>query len=101
MKKKAVLSKSEQEMEASLARGEWKQVSPRRLAEAKEEFAEIKTERVNARFRATDIALLKMKAEREGMPYQTLLGSVIHKFVTGQLVDVDSVKVVVSQMKKK
>jgi hypothetical protein len=30
---------------------------------------------------------LKLRADSEGMPYQTLLSSIVHKFVTDQLVD--------------
>jgi hypothetical protein len=30
---------------------------------------------------------LKLRADSEGLPYQTLLSSIVHKFVTDQLVD--------------
>ena len=30
---------------------------------------------------------IKLKAEHEGIPYQTLISSVLHKFVTDQLID--------------
>lgn len=33
------------------------------------------------------VSQLKDEAERIGMPYQTLIGSVLHRFVTGELVD--------------
>jgi len=35
----------------------------------------------------SDLELLKAKALKEGMPYQTLINSVLHKFVTNQLSD--------------
>ncbi len=60
-----------------------------------------KIERVNARFSAADVAMLKMIAERQGIPYQTLLGSVVHKYVTGQLVDVDSAMLALEALTKK
>ena len=44
---------------------------------------------LSVRIEGADIAALKRLAEREGMPYQTLLCSVIHKYVTGTLVDVN------------
>ncbi len=33
-----------------------------------------------------DLSQLKNKAEEEGIPYQTLIASVLHKYVTGRLV---------------
>ena len=35
----------------------------------------------------SDLEKLKARALEEGMPYQTLLNSVLHKYITGQLVD--------------
>ena len=40
----------------------------------------------------SDVAALKNLAEREGIPYQTLLGSIVHKYVTGSLVDLNEAK---------
>ena len=40
----------------------------------------------------SDVAALKNLAEREGIPYQTLLGSIVHKNVTGSLVDLNEAK---------
>lgn len=42
---------------------------------------------ISLRVNAQDLDRLKMKAEREGIPYQTLILSVLHKFVNDQLVD--------------
>ena len=42
---------------------------------------------ISLRVNSQDLELLKMRAEYEGIPYQTLLSSIIHKFVTEQLVD--------------
>lgn len=46
-----------------------------------------KTERINVRLSRYDMDGLKRLASEEGIPYQTLLGSIIHKYVTGRLVD--------------
>jgi len=40
-----------------------------------------KDARVNFRISQHDLNLLKHKANMEGMPYQTMLGSLVHKFV--------------------
>ena len=45
-----------------------------------------KQERVNLRLTGYDLLHLKRKAEEEGLPYQTLMASVLHKFVSGRLV---------------
>jgi len=38
-----------------------------------------------------DLRALKEAAQREGLPYQTLLASVLHKYVTNQLVDEEKI----------
>ena len=43
--------------------------------------------RVNLRFSERDLYLVKIKALEEGMPYQTLISSVIHKYLKGYLVE--------------
>jgi predicted DNA binding CopG/RHH family protein len=46
-----------------------------------------KTKNINIRISEYDLADLKRKAEEEGMPYQTLISSVLHKYITDRLVD--------------
>ncbi|MDQ6950845.1 MAG: hypothetical protein Q9M26_04205, partial [Mariprofundales bacterium] len=46
-----------------------------------------KDARINIRLSSRDLRSLQTRALREGMPYQTLVASVLHKFVDGQLVD--------------
>jgi len=46
-----------------------------------------KTKNINFRISEYDLAHLKRKAEEEGIPYQTLVSSVLHKYITGRLVD--------------
>ena len=46
-----------------------------------------KTKRVNLRLAKRDFHLAHIKALEEGLPYQTLLSSVIHKYLTGRLID--------------
>lgn len=45
----------------------------------------IKDRRVNIRLSAGDLRDIQVKALEEGMPYQTLITSVLHKYVTGRL----------------
>jgi len=44
---------------------------------------------ISLRIPEGNILALKKKALEEGMPYQTLIGSVLHKYVTGKLVPRD------------
>ena len=47
----------------------------------------IKDKRVNIRLSSVDLLDIQAKALEEGMPYQTLIASVLHKYVTGKLAD--------------
>ena len=46
----------------------------------------LKDRRVNIRLSSPDLMDIQARAVEEGMPYQTLMASVLHKYVTGQLV---------------
>ena len=46
-----------------------------------------KTRSINIRISEYDLETVKRKAEREGLPYQTLISSILHKYVNDQLVD--------------
>ena len=46
-----------------------------------------KDQRMNIRIARRDMNLLKLKAVENGMPYQTLVSSIIHKYLKGVLVD--------------
>ena len=50
-----------------------------------------KTKNINIRVTAYDIEKIKRKALDEGIPYQTLIASVNHKYITGKLVDEQSI----------
>ena len=43
--------------------------------------------RINIRVSGADLNMIRRIAVQEGLPYQTLLASVIHKFVSGRLVE--------------
>ena len=45
----------------------------------------IKDRRVNIRLSSVDLLDIQARAMEEGMPYQTLIASVLHKYVTGKL----------------
>ena len=84
------LTKEEQELLASVEAGEWKSV--KNLMSEKKRYAMIarhtlnKDKRINIRIPQRDLEGLQGRAVREGIPYQTLIVSVLHKYVAGQLV---------------
>ena len=84
-------SKLEEEILASFDRGEWKTVP--KLEKEIERFTAIasvslvKNKRVNIRISSRDLDDIQAKAAEEAIPYQTLMASVLHKYVTGRLVE--------------
>ncbi len=85
----AKLTKEEKELERSFGRGEWKQVPKSEVQRYQGYFrgALQKTKRINIRLTPRDLDGMQRRAVEEGIPYQTLMASVIHKYVTGRLVD--------------
>lgn len=47
----------------------------------------LKDRRVNIRLSSGDLSDIRVKALEEGIPYQTLIASVLHKYVTGRLTE--------------
>ncbi len=84
------LNQEEKEILDSYESDEWVSISNpsdivKYKAAAKNTFK--KNKRVNIRMTEMDLELLQERALIEGLPYQTLMSSVIHKYVTGRLVD--------------
>ena len=52
----------------------------------------VSKKQLTLRLYANDIEAAKKLAEREGLPYQTFISSVLHKYVTGKLVDLDEAR---------
>ena len=46
-----------------------------------------KNRKINIRISENDLSALQRRAAREGLPYQTLIGSVLHKFASGFMID--------------
>lgn len=89
--KKRILNKEEKEILTSFNRGEWKPVkNSEQEINRLRKYAQntlVKDKRINIRMSSKDIDLLQTLAFREGIPYQTLLSSIIHKYVSGYLVE--------------
>jgi predicted DNA binding CopG/RHH family protein len=83
------LTKSEKDLLDSVERGEWKRVSnfeseKKKLMLAARETIK-KNKRVNIRISQNDLEHLQKRAYDEGIPYQTLMSSVLHKYAHGSL----------------
>ena len=81
------LDKDEKELLDSFEKDEWQSVPniSKRKAELKE-YAQAtirKDRRVNIRISERDLKELQRIALREGLPYQTLISSILHKYVNG------------------
>lgn len=87
------LTKEEQAILDSVERGEWRRV--RGFGQEARRYEELaratlrKDKRVNIRMSERDLAQFQKKAALEGLPYQTLIGSVLHKYINGRLQDVE------------
>ena len=85
------LDKEEQGLMESVERGEWVPVKDQELEAKKLESAAkatfVKDSRMNIRIAKRDLNALKIKAMEEGIPYQTLVSSIIHKYLSGKLVE--------------
>jgi len=83
---KAKLDKFEREIERSAA--SYRPVSKRQRDKIEGILERIrKTRNVNIRLSESVLEQLKHRSREEGIPYQTLISSVLHKFVTDRLVD--------------
>ena len=85
------LKKEEKELLNSVESGEWKTIpdfkkeSKRYQDYAKATFK--KDKRVNIRISERDLVKIQQRALQEGLPYQTLISSILHKFISGRLTE--------------
>ena len=81
------LQQDELELLASYEAEEWKSV--KKIKDQKEQYRAYaratfrKDKRVNIRISEKDLLDLQKRAVRQGIPYQTLISSVLHKYVSG------------------
>jgi predicted DNA binding CopG/RHH family protein len=75
----------------SVERGKWKRIPdfPREAAryQAAARATLKKDKRVNIRMAERDLVRFQKTAVHEGLPYQTLISSILHKYINGRLVE--------------
>ena len=87
----AKLDQEEKEIVESFERGEMQTIPD--LEREIERYRKIarttfkKDKRVNIRISSKDLMAIQKKALEEGIPYQTLMSSVLHKYVSGRLAE--------------
>ena len=87
--KKYRLEKEEKEILDAIENDKWELVKPKKAELAR--YAEIarntfrKDQRMNIRISRADLSRIKARAAEEGIPYQTLVASIIHKYASGNL----------------
>ncbi|HNY48927.1 MAG TPA: hypothetical protein PLV50_00635 [Smithella sp.] len=88
---KTKLTKEEKEILESFEKDEWVPVT--NLTKRKKELMAYarntlrKDKRLNIRISERDLLELQKRAVNEGLPYQTYVSSIIHKFINGNLVE--------------
>jgi predicted DNA binding CopG/RHH family protein len=85
------LTPDEKSLLDSVERGEWKRIPEfEREADRYTEAARTalrKDRRVNIRMTERDLVRFKKTAFHEGLPYQTLISSILHKYINGRLAE--------------
>jgi predicted DNA binding CopG/RHH family protein len=87
MKKLEFQDVDEKKLIAAYERGEFRPVKEQLAAKRTAATAAArylrKDARINIRLSTADLAMLKRRAAEEGLPYQSLIASVLHKYVSG------------------
>ena len=88
--KKVKLTKLEKEVEKDILK--YKPVSSKERQKIEKIIKKVSEKKnISLRVNGQDLELLKLLAEKEGIPYQTFISSILHKFTTDQLVDHKSI----------
>jgi len=89
--KKIILDDEEKDILESYERGEWVPVkNPKKEIKKLQQYAKNtlqKDKRINIRMSSKDLDKVQVIAVQEGIPYQTLVSSIIHKYVSGYLIE--------------
>ncbi len=88
MKKAKYLDKDEMELARSIENGEWVSDLTKKERKQFEEYARYslnKQKRINIRMNERDLRKIRAKAIEEGIPYQSLIAMLIHKYNEGKV----------------
>jgi predicted DNA binding CopG/RHH family protein len=85
------LDADEKEVFESVERGEWKSTGGKKERTRYSRYAKAtfrKDRRLNIRLSSKDLEAIQKRALAEGLPYQTLISSLLHKYASGRLKEV-------------
>ena len=85
------LDADEKELLESVERGEWKSAGGKRERTRDSRYAKAtfrRDRRLNTRLSSKDLEAIQKRALAEGLPYQTLISSLLHKYAAGRLKEV-------------
>jgi predicted DNA binding CopG/RHH family protein len=91
MKEQEYIDQYEKDIIESFENDEWKSI--KNIEEEKQKHAAyarntfLKNKRINIRITEKDFLGLKQKSLEEGIPYQSLISSILHKYLNGSLVE--------------
>jgi|GEM_PF-3046296 len=100
------LDAEELALENEFAGGQWTEASEdfsREIVEAAQQSLGRKNReaRINVRMTRETLQLLQTQAQEEGIGYQTLIGSVLHKYAHGKFVNTDDVQKILPMLDRK
>ena len=85
------LDTDEKELLESVKHGEWKSTGGKRERARYSRYARAtfrKDRRLNIRLSSKDLEAIQKRALAEGLPYQTLISSLLHKYASGRLKEI-------------
>ncbi|WP_017293006.1 CopG family antitoxin [Geminocystis herdmanii] len=84
------LNQEEKDLLDSFENEEWQSVGDATRLQQIQSYAKAtlaKDKKITLRLSSLDLEAIQTRAIEEGIPYQTLISSILHKFVTGRLVE--------------
>lgn len=100
------LSADEGRIEAEIENGDWTSAADKEINRIRSQMVDAAQSRgryvrVSLQLNYNDVEKLRLKAKREGVTYQTLIRSILHKYATDQLIEEKAVEVVMWKLGKK
>jgi len=103
-----ILDEEEAAYERSFQTDDWVEITdPAELkkysdwARASKAAREAKLERTNIRLPGSDLTQIKYRAAELGIGYQTLIASLVHQYVTGNLIELSVVRRILGPKKQR
>ena len=87
----AKFDKEEKDILSSYNKGEWRSV--KKVKSEKSRYSQYarntfqKDRRINIRISTKDLEGFQKRAREEGLPYQTFIASILHKYLSGKFVE--------------